>query len=96
MRVITGFLLFPMACVGFFLITGLVMLIFLRRGTQAVQDSMQKIETLEQKIPAVDRAGNSIPADPVIVENVALQSCPACGGSNPPNAAVCQYCGRKL
>jgi hypothetical protein len=96
MRLITSFLLFPMACVGFFLITGLVMLILVRRGTQAVQDSMQRIETLPQKIPSVDYASDSIPSDTGKAENVALQPCPACGGSNPPGAAACQYCGRKL
>jgi hypothetical protein len=96
MRVITGFLLFPMACVGFFLITGLVMLIFLRRGTQVMQDSMQRIETLEQKIPSVDHASGSFPSDTGKAENAALQPCQACGGSNSPGAADCQYCGRKL
>jgi len=96
MRVITGFLLFPMACVGFFLITGLVMLIFLRRGTQVMQDSMQRIETLEQKIPSVDHAGGSNPSDTSKTENIAPQPCPACGGSNSPGAAACQYCGRML
>jgi hypothetical protein len=96
MRLITSFLLFPMACVGFFLITGLVMLIFVRRGTQAVQDSMQRIETLQQKIPATEYADGITPSDPGNAENAALQPCTACGGSNPPGAAVCQYCGRKL
>ncbi len=51
MRIVSGLLLLPLACLGVFLVTGLVILLTLKRGTRTIQESMGKSQNWKRKCP---------------------------------------------
>lgn len=100
MSVVSGLLIMPLFCLGVFLLTGLAILLVLRRGTQTIQASMAKVEQLEQKLPAENSAGdgksNPDSQSEEMRVKITLTTCPACGAENPAGQIACSYCGSKL
>ncbi len=100
MSVVSGLLIMPLFCLGVFLLTGLVILWVLRRGTQTIQASMAKVAQLEQKLPAENSAGDGKSNPDSRSEEAQIKRtltiCPACGAENPDGQVACSYCGSKL
>jgi hypothetical protein len=94
MRLAFNWLPIPLTCLGFLLITGVVIFIFLKSWANKLQQSMRKIEELENKASS-QISESSLPVK-LVNETAEAVTCPACGGKNPQGTAVCAYCGRKI
>lgn len=89
-------------CLVVFILTLVVMVIVLKRGSQTISQKLtERGSNQDQAFKTVSentrwaRAGLKGQTESPI-EDIALSSCPACGGLNPQDAAVCSYCGRNL
>ena len=94
MRLAFNWLPIPLTCLGFLLITGVVTFIFLKSWANKLQESMRKIEELENKASS-QTSETSLPVK-LVNETAEAVTCPACGGENPQGTTVCAYCGRKI
>ncbi len=102
MRIVSGLLLLPLACLGVFLVTGLVILLTLKRGTRTIQESMGKIAELEKKDAPGKRSEHTGERCSRIESNSAAEAagaakttCPSCAAEYTDGDAACPYCGRK-
>ncbi len=102
MRILPGFIVLSLACLGVFLVTGLVILLTLKRGTRTIQESMGKIAELEKKVPPendpehVGERWSGIEANNAAeAAGAAKTTCPSCGAEYADGDAACPYCGRK-
>jgi len=99
MRTIVGFTLLPLICLGVSILTGIVILFALRRGTQSIKTYMEEQESDDEKSGSIDtrwaRADLKCDQQPSTI-NEPTAACPACGAENPFGSLTCQYCRRKL
>jgi len=94
-----GFSLIPLICLGVFLVSGIVILFSLRRGTRSIQDYLEKQETTPHQTENHDTRwakaelkSSAEPSSPSVIP----AKCPACGGENPADEKTCQFCGGDL
>jgi len=103
MRNAIWLLLGPAICLVVLVLTTLIVVFAMRRGTRTVQDALERREKGDQ--PPVQEARSadtrwargdlkSPPQPPR--RDPRMVSCPECGGENPAGTAECVYCGRKL
>lgn len=89
-------------CLGIIVLTIVLLIFALRRGSRAVRQGLQEQETQgtspDASIGASTRwARGDLKAAPEPPKmEVVMAPCPACGGENHRGAAVCGFCGRKL
>jgi hypothetical protein len=96
-KTLLHFLPVPLFCLGFLFISAVVLFLFLRRLTSTLQQTMQNVEELENKVPSQEPF-NDQPSSrpPAQGESAQAQTCPACGGEVPAGASACPYCGTKF
>lgn len=99
MTKIISLALIPLICMGVTILTALVIIFALRRGTRAINTQAQDMIAEKRQEPnantrwaRADLQGegrqNSKPAPSV--------TCPACGGENAAGSRTCAYCSRQL
>ena len=99
MRNIFGLALIPLICMGVTILTALMIIFALRRGTRALNQQAQDITAVKQQSSSAntrwargDLQGEAMPAtkpEPTI-------ACPACGGENATGSSTCAFCGSAL
>jgi len=83
-------------CLGVLVILGLLILfMFMRKGKQVIDQQTEVLKSVETINTRWARADLKADAPTIQPESASL-ACPACGGSNPAQASVCQFCGRSL
>jgi type II secretory pathway component PulK len=99
MRNIIGLALIPLICMIVTILTAVVVIFALRRGTRAINEQAQDIIAQKQQT----RSGNTrwARADLQAEELDAPEPeptipCAACGGENKASRSTCSFCGSKL
>lgn len=99
MKTLFGLAVIPLFCMGIMMLTALVIIIALRRGTKTINEQADQVIAEKQKTPTIntrwarsDLQGESKGSTAVSP----LVSCPACGGKSPAGNSTCAFCGRKL
>ena len=98
-----GWLLLAAAfCLGVLILTAIIVLLALRRGTQTIS---RQLKENDQPISQPHEFSNTntrwaradLKAEPEPSQaEIQLSPCPACGGENPAGSNLCSFCGRKL
>lgn len=98
-----GWLLLAAAfCLGVLILTAIIVLLALRRGTQTLS---RQLKENDQPLPQLDEPASAntrwaradLKANPQPPRSeIQLIPCPACGGENPAGSNACSFCGRKL
>lgn len=93
----------PAFCLGVLILTAILVIFALRRGSQTIRKKLQEPEVEsalrpEETISANTRwARGDLKAAPEPPQaEIPLSACPACGGENPAGSRVCAFCGRNL
>jgi hypothetical protein len=99
MKTLFGIAILPLICLGVMILTAVVVIFALRRGTQAINQQIQENTAVpENSFPTNTRWARgdlkSVP-QPELAEEP-TKTCPACGGENPAGSSSCAYCGRTL
>jgi len=99
MRNIFGLALIPLICMGVTILTALMIIFALRRGTRALNQQAQDITAVKKQSSSAntrwargDLQGEAMPTskpEPTI-------ACPACGGENVAGSSTCAFCGSAL
>ena len=92
-------ILLPLICLGVMILTAVVVIFALRRGTHAISQQVQE----NTAFPANDSPANTRWArgdlksgpQPKKIESP-MKTCPPCGGENAADRSSCTYCGRAL
>jgi len=92
-----GFL--ALMCLGVVILTMLVIIFALRRGTRKINDQVEELASRQEASPGGntrwargDLADSNSPPAP----QIQMRACPACGGENDAGNTVCSFCGSKL
>jgi len=89
-------------CLGVVVLTLLVIVFTLRRGSQVIREKLESepdsdSQPVESSIANTRWARGDLKAAPEALRpEVTMIPCPACGGENPTGASSCAFCGRKL
>jgi hypothetical protein len=89
----------PLTCLGVILLTGIVIIFALRRGTRSISENLNDRPTpAEANAQANNRwaRGDLKNTSGNKAEQVKTKTCPACGGENTSSSATCAYCGSKV
>jgi len=92
----------PAICLGVIVLTGLMLIFALRRGTRSIQENLEKQTQSESSSKPSESAntrwarGDMEAAQQPPRTRTKMVSCPTCGGENPTGASVCSFCGREL
>jgi cbb3-type cytochrome oxidase subunit 3 len=99
MRNIIGLALIPLICMGITILTAVVIIFALRRGTKAINEQAQDVIAQKQQTSSGntrwargDTQGETIKTQPALL----MVTCPACGGENIAGSSTCTFCGSKL
>lgn len=99
MRNLFALAIIPLACMGVTILTALVIIFALRRGTKSINKQAQDVITQkEQPINGNTRwTRGDLQGEPRHTPApTAMATCPACGGENTSGSASCAFCGRQL
>ncbi len=99
MNNILALAIIPLICMGVTILTALVIIIALRRGTKGINEQAEKIISEKNQTPAGNTrwARGDLQGEaraPIVPQ--AAKHCPACGAENTANSAACAFCGRKF
>jgi len=99
MKTILGIAILPLICLGVLILTTVVIIFALRRGTKTISEQARQytekkpdIADANTRLGRGDLQGETrvkIPEPPKV-------ACPACGGENPAGSSVCAFCGSKM
>jgi len=99
MRNLFGLALIPLLCMGVTILTALVIIFALRRGTKAINAQAQNLKSEHNQATSAntrwargDLQGEIRPSQ----KTQPPVTCPACGGENPAGSNTCAFCGGKL
>jgi len=99
MKNFIGFALIPMACLVVMILTAVVVIFALRRGTRAINDEVRDIVDKQNGTSGENTRwarGDLEGAPRIPKKEKPRTTCPACGGENPAKSRACAYCGRNL
>lgn len=90
-------------CLGVLILTAILIILALRRGSQTISRNLKDNVSEEQGTPdkpASDdnrwaRGDMKANLEPAAKAEI-MVPCPACGGENHMGASACSFCGRKL
>jgi len=99
MEVLFGIAILPLICLGVMILTAVVVLFTLQRGTRAISKQLKE----QKNTLAEPGSGNTRWArgdltsalKPKKTEQL-MNTCSACGGENAAGSSSCAYCGRAL
>ena len=99
MKNLFGFALFPLLCMGIIILTALVIIFALRRGTKTINETAQQVIAEKQTKNSANtrwaRGDLQAGAENKPPEQIQM-ACPACGAQNPAGSGNCAYCGHSL
>ena len=99
MKNLFGLALIPLLCMGVTILTALVIIFALRRGTKAINEQAEQVITEKQSTQSANTRWARADLKSESNDRVSpppMHTCPGCGGENPVNSGTCAYCGRKL
>jgi cytoskeletal protein RodZ len=106
MRIVTGFLMFPLFCLVVIILTGVLVWIVVKRGNHTVQDYLESQEkqagspheTQDSSASANTRWARGELQSPSTPKPTArpVTICGSCGAENPAGESKCQSCGQPL
>ena len=99
MEVLFGIAILPLICLGVMILTAVVVILAIRRGTQVINQQVQENTSVpENGSPANTRwARGDLKSAPQPVEiEKPIKTCPACGGENAAGSSSCTYCGSQI
>jgi len=99
MEALFGIAILPLICLGVMLLTAIVVIFALRRGTQAISQQVQKKSVFpEDSSPTNTRwaRGDLKNAPKREKSGEPMKTCSACGGENAAGSNTCAYCGAVL
>lgn len=99
MKAFLGIAILPLICLGMTILTVGLIIITLRRRTQAVSQQLrERMEVTENGSPAITRwARGDLKSTPQPKKTAeSMKTCPACGGENPIGSSTCVFCGSAL
>ena len=92
-------ILLPLICLGVMILTAVVVIFALRRGTQAISQQVQENTTVPENGSTANTrwARGDLKSTPQLERtDQPMKACPACGGENTGDSSSCTYCGRAL
>lgn len=99
MKTILGLAFIPLLCMGITILTALVIIFALRRGTKAINEQVGEVVSERQG----ETSGNTrwargdLQGEPrAAINTPPAKTCPACGGENTAASSSCAFCGTKL
>ena len=98
-KALFGIAILPLICLGVILLTGVVIIFALRRGTQSINEKVKEYGTpAEINATANNRWAREDLKEPEqgLAKKIDMKTCPACGGENPNTSSACAFCGRTL
>jgi len=99
MRNLFGLALIPLLCMGVTILTALVIIFALRRGTKAINEQAQDIKSKQDQAASANtrwaRGDLQGEAKPLQATRPPV-TCPACGGENAAGSSSCGFCGNQL
>jgi len=99
MKALFGIAILPLICLGVMILTAVVVIFALKRGTQTVSKQIQENTTrVQDSSPANTRWERGDLKGELQSKKTrnAMKTCPACGGENAAGSSICVYCGREL
>ena len=99
MEALFGIAILPLICLGVMILTAVVVIFALRRGTQAINQQVQENTAVPEKgSPANTRwaRGDLKSTQQPKKTDQPMKACPACGGENAAGCSSCTFCGRAL
>ncbi|MDO9545907.1 MAG: hypothetical protein Q7J07_04045 [Pelolinea sp.] len=96
-KALFGIAILPLICLGVILLTGLVIIFALRRGTRSINEKVKEYSApAEPSIGVNNRWGHGDLKAPTQskTKEIEMEVCPACGGENPSGSSACAFCGR--
>jgi uncharacterized membrane protein len=94
-----GIAILPLICLGVMILTAVVVIFALKRGTQSVSQQVQENMTVSgNSSPTNTRwARGDLKGEPHLEKSKEpMKTCPACGGDNAASSRSCAYCGTVL
>jgi len=99
MEALFGIAILPLICLGVMILTAVVVIFTLQRGTRAISKQLKEQEnTLAEPGSGNTRwARGDLKGSPQPEKTEQLmKTCPACGGENAAGSISCAYCRRAL
>jgi len=96
---IFSFGVLALMCLGVVILTMLVIIFALRRGTRKINEQVDEITSRQDGSADGNTRwarGNLADVSPPPAPEKPMLACPACGGENEAGASVCSFCGSKL
>ena len=99
MEALFGIAILPLICLGVMILTAVVVIFTLQRGTKAISKQLKEQEnTLAELGSGNTREARRDLKDSPQPEKTEqpMKTCPACGGDNVTSRSSCEYCRRAL
>ena len=99
MRNIIGLALIPLICMIVTILTAVVVIFALRRGTRAINEQAQDVIAQKQQTSSGNTrwARGDLQSEKFDAPKTEPTiPCPACGGENKSGSSTCSFCGSKL
>ena len=88
--------LIPLFCLGVILLTGVVIIFALRRGTRSINEKLNDQPASNAEANNRWARGDLKNASHSRTKEIKMTPCPACGGENKNSSTTCAYCGNKI
>jgi uncharacterized membrane protein len=89
----------PLLCLIVMILTALVVIFALRRGTKKINEQAQEYTSESNRNSSANSRwarGDLHGSQPLAKEEEPMLTCPACGGENVAGSSTCAFCGKKL
>ena len=99
MEALFGIAILPLICLGVMILTAVVFIFTLQRGTKAISEQLKEQEDTLAKLGSGNTRwarGDLKSAPQPEKTGKPMKTCPACGGENAAGSSSCAFCGRAL
>ena len=99
MEALFGIAILPLICIGGMILTAVVFIFTLQRGTKAISEQLQEQEDTLAELGSGNTRwarGDLKSAPQPEKTGEPMKPCPACGGENIVSSSSCTYCGTAL
>jgi hypothetical protein len=89
----------PLLCLIVMILTALVVVFALRRGTKKINEQVQEYTSESSRDSFANNrwARGDLQGSPrPVIKEEPLLTCPSCGGENAAGSSTCAFCGKKL
>ena len=99
MEVLFGIAILPLICLGVMILTAVVVILAIRRGTQVINQQVQENTSVPENGSTANTRwarGDLMSAPKPEKTEEPMNTCSAGGGENAASSSSCEYCGRAL